>query len=220
MAVYGKVAKIKAELSKKDIKKSGFNKYANFNYYELADFLPHINDLNAQYGVCDILSINKEECSLTLVDVDEPESNLRFSIPYAEAEMLGKGGAKSSVDTIQRAGATLTYLRRYLYITAYNVVESEMVDAAPNKTKITKEENDKTKRKIINRLKQNYPSEYQEILDDTLIQTGYMKLDDVDFNEINIKDFSDIIMKVINERKNDAQKETVEKVNQNKEGMF
>jgi hypothetical protein len=49
--------------------------------------------------------------------------------------MLGKGGTPSNVDMIQRMGSTITYNRRYLYMTAYNIVESDSVDSQePTKT--------------------------------------------------------------------------------------
>ena len=78
-------------------------------------------------------------CS-TLVNSDDKDDFYEVIIPYVEAEMLAKGGDKSVVDAIQRLGSTITYNRRYLYQTAYDITENDGVDSLPpieNTTKPT-----------------------------------------------------------------------------------
>ena len=45
MKVYSSLQKCRVELQKKNLKKSGHNKFAGYTYYELADVLPTINQL-------------------------------------------------------------------------------------------------------------------------------------------------------------------------------
>ena len=132
MTVLRKLATIKNELRQRDIKKSGENKYAKFRYHELADLLPHIVELNEKHGVDTTIDITVEAATLRIYNVDEPSDFKEVSIPYAQAEMLAKGGEKSLVDAIQRMGATITYLRRYLFMTAYDIVEAEIIDKEQN----------------------------------------------------------------------------------------
>lgn len=137
LTVHGKMVKIKKELSMMKIPKSGHNKFAGFKYHELSDFLNEINSLNEKYGVNDFVEINENdgECRITLVNVEEPNDFYTIRTPYKNAQMLGKGGAPSNVDEIQRAGATITYNRRYLYVTAYGINENCSVDAQGEQTK-------------------------------------------------------------------------------------
>lgn len=129
MKIYEKVAKIKLELQQRTIAKSGKNTYAKFKYHELKDFLHHINELNAKYGVDDTIEISMDHgATLTLTDIEDGTQKIT-RVPYGEAQMLGKGGSPSTTDYIQRVGATITYLRRYLYMTAYNIVENDIVDS-------------------------------------------------------------------------------------------
>lgn len=132
--IHGRMAKIKAILSETKINKSGHNKFAGFKYHELTDFLNIINKLNLEHGVNDIINIDKtnNECKLTLVSFDNNEDSYSISIPYSDAEMLGKGGSASMVDAVQRLGSTVTYIRRYLYMTAYNIQENDGVDSVDN----------------------------------------------------------------------------------------
>jgi hypothetical protein len=135
--VHARMSAIKAELAKIEIKKSGRNTYAGFKYHELQDFMVHINQLNQKHGVNDLVEIDedKKECRITLINVDDKDDFYIVSVPYREAQMLGKGGTPSNVDMIQRMGSTITYNRRYLYMTAYNIVESDSVDSQePAKT--------------------------------------------------------------------------------------
>lgn len=128
---------IKAELSKRKIPKSGKNKYSGFTYHELQDFMPHILELNNKHGVASTPQFLKDKgiCTLKLVNVDDSTDSYTVVIPFVEAEMLAKGGAPSTVDAIQRIGSTITYNRRYLFMTAYDVVESDAVEKQIQNTK-------------------------------------------------------------------------------------
>ncbi len=129
--IHARMAAIKKELSETKIAKSGHNKFAGFKYHELSDFIEIVNKLNQKHGVNDVVNIDKanNQCSLTLYNVDDSKDYLIVTTPYEEAEMLAKGGGASKVDKIQRMGSTITYNRRYLYMTAYNIQESDGVDS-------------------------------------------------------------------------------------------
>jgi len=131
--IHARMAAIKAELSEIKIPKSGHNRFAGFKYHELSDFLMEINKLNQKHGVNDVINIDKanNQCSLTLYNVDDSKDYAIITTPYEDAEMLGKNGTPSKVDKIQRMGSTVTYNRRYLYMTAYNIQENDGVDNQP-----------------------------------------------------------------------------------------
>jgi hypothetical protein len=133
IGLHHRMSQIKMELSKCKIPKSGHNKFSNFYYHELTDFMPFINELNVKHGVNAYPKFLKQEgiCVLTLVNSDDKEDFYDVVIPYIDAEMLSKGGGPSAVDAIQRLGSTITYNRRYLYQSAYDIVESDGVDSLP-----------------------------------------------------------------------------------------
>ena len=43
MNIYEKIAKIRVDLYNADLKKSGYNSFGKWHYFELGDFLPFIN---------------------------------------------------------------------------------------------------------------------------------------------------------------------------------
>lgn len=126
MNVYQKLQEARCQLQNKQLKKSGKNSFAKYSYYELADFLPTINEISKELGLCNVVSFENEYAKLTIIDTAKPEDKIEFTSPMAEA------GLKSCT-AVQNLGATETYLRRYLYTNAYEIVEADMLDGVTGK---------------------------------------------------------------------------------------
>lgn len=124
MSILKKIAEARVKLQDTKINKSGENKFAKFKYYELADFLPTLNKINLELGICTRFEIIENNACLTVFDIDKQEDNITFTIPYVSSEL--KGATK-----IQELGATITYLRRYLFLVAFEITDGEVVDAQP-----------------------------------------------------------------------------------------
>lgn len=122
--IHAKMALIKSELASIEIKKSGKNQHQKFDYLELKDFMPYILKLNAKYGINSVFNRNYEEAELVLYDT-ESEKTLQFKMPY---DYNGIGMLKG----IQKDGGANTYLRRYMYITAYDLADNDTIDSADN----------------------------------------------------------------------------------------
>ena len=121
-SLYQKLADIKLEISKAEIKKSGVNKYSGFTYYELADILPAIITLCQKYGVYTYTSYNNDMACLTAVNTDNPVETFTITSPMRTFELKG-------TNAIQVLGGIETYSRRYLYLAMFDIVESDSFDA-------------------------------------------------------------------------------------------
>ncbi len=121
MNVYAKLAKARVMLQGIDMKKSGHNKFAGYQYFELGDFMPHINSIFNELGLCGVISYGQTEATLTIVDT-QGDSSLTICSPRADAVLKG-------CHPIQNLGAEETYLRRYLWVTALEIVEHDAVDS-------------------------------------------------------------------------------------------
>lgn len=119
--IYQKLQKSRVELQNKKLKKTGTNKYSNYDYFELGDFLPSINDICNNNGLATIFQFTKDLATLDIIDVDNIENKLQFSTPVEIALLKGCSG-------IQNIGGTQSYCRRYLYIMAFEIAESDIVD--------------------------------------------------------------------------------------------
>lgn len=121
MKIHKKLMQARIELQRKELNKSGHNKFANYKYFELSDFLNEIQQIFNNLNLCSVVSFSKEYATLTIFDCDSDETII-FTSPMAEANLKG-------THPIQNLGAVETYSRRYLYVTALEIVEHDALDA-------------------------------------------------------------------------------------------
>jgi len=119
--VYAKLQEARIRLQAAPLKKSGHNKFAGYQYFELGDFLPTINQIFHELGLCSVISFDKDIATLRIIDTDNGGC-ITFSSPMADANLKG-------CHPIQNLGAVETYSRRYLYVTALEIVEHDALDA-------------------------------------------------------------------------------------------
>lgn len=122
MNIYSKLQKMRVELQGMQLKKSGKNTFAGYSYYELGDFLPAINKLMDDNAVCSVITYSDDYAMLELVNTEKPDEKVTFTSPMREATLKG-------AHPIQNLGAMETYSRRYLYMTAFEIVEADALDA-------------------------------------------------------------------------------------------
>lgn len=123
------IISIRVKLQNSSIKKSGKNKYAGFTYFELADFLPKLNELMLEEKMNDRFYIDNDSAILELVKGNEVN---RYIIPYERFDTpLNKDG-KQSMQDIQYLGALNTYYKRYLYLNAFGITDGEVIESLNN----------------------------------------------------------------------------------------
>jgi hypothetical protein len=120
--VHKKLMAARIMLQNAPLKKSGHNKFAGYSYFELGDFIPTINQIFNEVGLCGVVSYDTEIASLTITDTDDGTS-LVITSPMAEANLKG-------CHPIQNLGAVETYTRRYLWVTAMEIVEHDALDSS------------------------------------------------------------------------------------------
>ena len=120
--VHKKLMEARIRLQHAPLKKSGHNKFAGYSYFELGDFMPEINAIFNEVGLCGVVSYDSEIASLTITDTDDG-TNIIITSPMAEANLKG-------CHPIQNLGAVETYTRRYLWVTAMEIVEHDALDSS------------------------------------------------------------------------------------------
>jgi hypothetical protein len=121
MSVYKKLQEARILLQNTKLNKSGKNKFAGYEYFELGDFLPQIQNICKNVGLCGVLSFNTDMAYLTIHDTDG-EGFVTFTSPMSSAALKG-------CHDVQNLGAVQTYLRRYLWTNAFEIVEHDALDA-------------------------------------------------------------------------------------------
>ena len=121
--VHKKLMQARILLQSIDMKKSGLNKFAGYSYFELGDFIPHVQKIFNNLGLCGVVSYAQDYASLTITDVDDG-TVIVLTSPMAEANLKG-------AHPIQNLGAVESYQRRYLWMTAMEIVEHDIIDSGP-----------------------------------------------------------------------------------------
>jgi len=73
------------------------------------------------------ISFTPDIAMLQVIDAENPSDVITFTCPMSHADLKG-------MHAVQNLGAVITYLRRYLYVTAFDIVEADQVDASNNRS--------------------------------------------------------------------------------------
>lgn len=136
--IYIKLMDVRVKFSKLNLKKSGENKFANFKYFELADFLPQATGLLEEAKLCPIVTFTNEYATLTLINGENPSEQIIFTSPMRDLQLKGS-------NELQALGGIETYQTRYLYIQLLNITENDSFDAVSGKEESKSNSNNNVK---------------------------------------------------------------------------
>ena len=122
MNVYTKLNHARERFHSRQLKKSGHNKFANYYYFELGDFVIPALEIFKDVGLTSVISFDSEYATMSIVNTDKPEEVIVISSPMSTAALKG-------CHEVQNLGAVQTYLRRYLWVAALEIVEHDALDA-------------------------------------------------------------------------------------------
>jgi len=123
MNIYQKTNALRMDFLSQAHRKTGKNAFAGFNYFELPDFIPQVLADCIKHGICPHFYINDAMAFLDLYNVEKPEEKLTFSAPFGGCQLKG-------CHEVQNIGASITYMRRYCWGMALELVENDAVDAS------------------------------------------------------------------------------------------
>lgn len=173
MNIFDKMNIAKVSILKSNLKKSGENKFAGFKYYELADILPTIIQVCNDLKLFTSISFREDVALLQIVNIEEPTEHLEYLSPMKELQLKG-------CNAIQALGGTETYQRRYLYMTAFDIIENDMFDAVVEEEEKTI---NATIEKSIREMIKNHKKSDEEVIR-ILKELGHDKLSELKPSEI------------------------------------
>lgn len=147
--IYEKLQEMRVELQQMNIKKSGKNKFAGYEYYELSDILPPINELQSKYKTCSFINFDNEKATLTIINTEKTEEKIEFTCPMTSISLKG-------AHDVQNMGALQTYNRRYLYMNCFEIVENDHFDSVQGKNESHKKTLTNATREALNKAIMEY----------------------------------------------------------------
>lgn len=133
MNTYQKLNIARNKFHQQKLKKSGLNKFAGYQYFELSDFLIPALNIFAEVGLCSTISFNKDYAEMRIINVDNPDE-----FPIVITSPMGSAALKGCHE-VQCIGAVETYQTRYLFVQALCVVEHDILDATTGQTPVKRQ---------------------------------------------------------------------------------
>ncbi len=121
MNIYEKLSVARIMFQNSGIRMTGKNDYAGYSYFELSDILPIINKISNELKFLCEVSFTDSSAELKVRDIEKPEDVIVFTSPMSKASLKG-------CHEVQNLGAVETYIKRYLYQNAFEIVESDVLN--------------------------------------------------------------------------------------------
>ena len=127
--VYQKLLEARVLFMEEDVKKSGKNMKMAYKYFELQDIVPVATPIFQKVGLLPVVTFDDSSAVMTIFNVDNPGEFVIFTSPMRDIEPIisNKTGGEVT-NAIQRLGSVETYQRRYLYMVALDIVESDSIE--------------------------------------------------------------------------------------------
>jgi hypothetical protein len=122
MNVYQKLNEARHKFHSSKLKKSGHNKFANYYYFELGDFIIPALNIFDEVGLTSVIRFGTDQAVMEIVNNEKPEDRILVTSPMSTAALKG-------CHEVQNLGAVQTYIRRYLWVAALEIVEHDALDA-------------------------------------------------------------------------------------------
>ena len=157
MNVYQKLIKARAQFLNEGVEKSGKNMNIGFKYFELTDIVPSVTKIFEEIGLISIVNFSNDTAIMTVINCDNPDEAVGFSAPFNQIAPIISNAGKAVTNEMQALGSSITYMRRYLYMIAMDIVENDEIEpqikneapaAAPKSAPATPEQRQEVKQEL------------------------------------------------------------------------
>lgn len=157
MNVYQKLIEARSQFLNDGVEKSGKNMNVGFKYFELTDIVPSVTKIFKELGLIAIDKFTNETAYMTIVNCDAPEETIEFEAPFNQIAPIVSNAGKQVTNEMQALGSSITYMRRYLYMIAMDIVENDEIEPqitndtpaeSPKKAPATPEQRQEVKQEL------------------------------------------------------------------------
>ena len=87
MNVYEKLNAAREEFHRAKLKKTGQNKFAGYQYFELGDFIIPALEIFKKHNLASVISFGLTEATMQIVDTEFPEQRIVITSPMSTAAL-------------------------------------------------------------------------------------------------------------------------------------
>lgn len=177
--VLNKVEEIKRELRECNLKKTGYNKYHKYKYFELEDIIPTISELLNSYDLGSFYLFDDDKGALVIYD------------KMTGANHMWTTSIKKHDNDMKDIQGIQTYARRALWLQCLDIMETNNIELSKN---VVKKKKTATADEILNKIIKELQQQQQQPNTTNVIQkvkqyidTG--KIDDTKAEQV-LKEFN------------------------------
>ncbi len=127
--VYQKLIMARGQFLESDAKKTGKNMHLSFKYFELDDIVPTATKIFVELGLIAVVNFTSDVATMNIINTENPEEVIPFIAPFNQIMPIVSNTGKQATNEMQALGSSITYMRRYLYMMALDICESDTIDA-------------------------------------------------------------------------------------------
>lgn len=126
--VYQKLIEAREKFLTAAVNQSGKNMQLSFKYFELEDIVPSITRIYKELGLLAVTNFTDSVASLKVINTDNPEEVVEFTAPFNQIQPIVSNAGKQVTNDMQALGASITYMRRYLYQIAMDICVNDEIE--------------------------------------------------------------------------------------------
>lgn len=123
MNIYEKLNAARKQFHLIKMEKSGKTSFANHSYFTLADLIKPALEVMSANGLCATVSFTADIATMMIVNIEKIDEQIVLTSPMGSALLKG-------CHEVQNIGAVETYQRRYLWVTALEIIEQDALDGS------------------------------------------------------------------------------------------
>ncbi len=135
--VYQKLIMARGRFLESDAKKTGKNMHLSFKYFELDDIVPTATKIFVDLGLIAVVNFTSDVATMNIINTENPDEVIPFIAPFNQIMPIVSNAGKQATNEMQALGSSITYMRRYLYMLALDICESDTIDANIGKGETT-----------------------------------------------------------------------------------
>lgn len=127
--VYQRLLMARSKFLDANVEKSGKNMHLSFKYFELEDIVPTAIRIFNEVGLISVVNFTTDVATMEIINTENPDESVSFVAPFNQIAPIVSNTGKQATNEMQALGSSITYMRRYLYMIALDICESDSIDA-------------------------------------------------------------------------------------------
>ena len=119
--IHTKLQEARAKLQDVEIKKSNYNSFGKYYYFDLSDILPPIMKVCNEFKLTPYFNFDEPKATLEIINAENPEEVKVFTMPTKVSILKG-------CNDMQSIGGAQTFAEKYLYESAFGISETDATD--------------------------------------------------------------------------------------------